>query len=253
MLRRVLGDRFGPIVAERSTAARHALGHALLAALRCAEAATTNYDQCFELAADAAGAAPVVMPWQAPRGRAGWLLKLNGDVSHPESIVLARRDFIRNEALARPSASVLESMMLTRHLLIVGASLTDDNVLRLAHEVAEFRADYGGAPQPFGTVLDVEGSAARRQLWTGELDWLVMPGSDLPERARSLDIFLDAVAARASTDASWVLDERFEALLENGDTDTARHTRALGTRIEDREPWRALRAALTRHGLNRRG
>jgi SIR2-like protein len=249
LLRRVLGDRFGPIVAERSTAARHALGHALLAALRCAEAATTNYDQCFELAADAAGAAPVVMPWQAPRGRARWLLKLNGDVSHPESIVLARRDFIRNEALARPSASVLESMMLTRHLLIVGASLTDDNVLRLAHEVAEFRADYGSAPQPFGTVLDVEGSAARRQLWTGELDWLVMPGRDLPERARSLDIFLDAVAARASTDASWVLDERFEALLENGDTDTARHTRALGRRIEDREPWRALRAALTRHGL----
>jgi hypothetical protein len=113
LLRRVLGDRFGPIVAQRSTADRHALGHALLAALCCTEAATTNYDQCYELAAAAAGAAPVVMPWQNPHVRASWLLKLNGDVSHPESIVLARRDFIRHEALARPSASVLESMMMT--------------------------------------------------------------------------------------------------------------------------------------------
>jgi SIR2-like domain len=249
LLRRVLGDRFGPIVAQRSTADRHALGHALLTALGCTEAATTNYDQCFELAAAAADAAPVVMPWQTPHGRARWLLKLNGDVSHPASIVLARRDFIRHEALARPSASVLESMMMTRHLLIVGASLTDDNVLRLAHEVAEFRRDHGSEQQPFGTVLDVEASGARQQLWTGELNWLAMPGTDLPQRARTLDIFLDAVAAQASTDASWVLDERFEALLEEGDSDTARHTRALGQHIEDREPWRGLRAALTRHGL----
>lgn len=176
-------------------------------------------------------------------------VQLNGDVSHPESIVLARRDFIRHEALARPSASVLESMMMTRHLLIVGASLTDDNVLRLTHEVAEFRGDHGSEQQPFGTVLDVDASGARQQLWTGELNWLVMPGSDLPQRARTLDIFLDAVAAHASTDASWVLDERFEALLEEADTDTARNIRALGRKIEDREPWSALRAALTRHGL----
>ena len=76
-----------------------------------------------------------------------------------------------------------------------------------------------------------------------------MPGTDLAERARTLDIFLDAVAADASTDAFWVLDERFEALLEEGDTDTARRIRALGRKIEDREPWRALRFTLTRHGL----
>jgi hypothetical protein len=133
--------------------------------------------------------------------------------------------------------------------LIVGASLTDDNVLRLAHEVAEFRADHGSEQQPFGTVLDVEASGARQQLWNGELNWLVMPGTDLAERARTLDIFLDAVAADASTDAFWVLDERFEALLEEGDIDTARRLRALGRKIEDREPWRALRVTLTRHGL----
>jgi hypothetical protein len=59
----------------------------------------------------------------------------------------------------------------------------------------------------------------RQQLWNGELNWLAMPGDDLPQPARTLDIFLDALAAHADTDASWVLDERFEALLEEGDTD----------------------------------
>ena len=80
LLRRRLGDRFGRIVAEHPTASQHALGHALLAELGCTQTATTNYDRCFELAAGAADAPPVVMPWQRPSGGRPWLLKLNGDV-----------------------------------------------------------------------------------------------------------------------------------------------------------------------------
>lgn len=248
LLRRMLGDRFGHIVAERSTASQHALGHALLASLGCAEAATTNYDQCFEMAAEAADVPPRVMPWQRPHGGHPWLLKLNGDVGHPESIVLARRDFVRHETLARPMASVLESMMLTRHLLIVGASLTDDNVLRLTHEVADVRPHEGDGPEPFGTVLDVEAPGVRQQLWQGELDWVSMPGDHLAQRARALDVFLDAVAAHTTTDSSWVLDDRFQALLADGDSGIARRALALREALPDRAPWRDLRGELDRHG-----
>jgi SIR2-like domain len=249
VLRRALGERFGDIVAERSRTDRHALGHALLASLGCAEVATTNFDQCFELAAAAASTAPrVVMPWQVAHGREPWLLKLNGDVDHPHSIVLARREFVRYQALARPTAAVLESLMLTRHLLIVGASLNDDNVLRLTHEVADFRDAHGVDTDPFGTVLDVEAPDNRQQLWSGELSWVSMPGADTAERARSLDVFLDVVAALATTDASWVLDERFEALLDEQDAETARQARALARRLGGREPWLALKAELVRHG-----
>jgi hypothetical protein len=251
LLRRRLGDRFGHIVAEHSTASQHALGHALLAELGCTQVVTTNYDRCFELAAGAADSPPVVMPWQRPHGGRPWLLKLNGDVGHPESIVLARRDFVRHETMARPMASVLESMMLTRHLLIVGASLTDDNVLRLAHEVADVRLHDGDRPEPFGTVLDVEPPGVREELWTGELDWISLPGEHLAERARALDVFLDAVAAHTTTDASWVLDGRFEALLEDDDTELARRAQALAEALPDRSPWRALRAELDHHGASR--
>ena len=255
LLRRVLGDRFGQVVADRSRAEHHALGHALLVALGCTEAATTNYDPCFELAAGAASVPLAVMPWQSPRGRERWLLKLNGDVEHPGSIVLARRDFVRYDALARPMASVLEAMMLTRHLLVVGASLTDDTVLRLTHEVAQFRGEHGGGGEPFGTVLDVEAPGPRRRLWSGELDWVAMPGDDLGHRARALDVFLDVLVALTTADASWVLDERFEALLDDGDTTTARRARELAADLAPREPWRALAADLDHHGARsaRRG
>lgn len=40
-----------------------------------------------------------------------------------------------------------------------------------------------------------------------------MPGNGIEEKARSLEIFLDAVGAFATKDASWLLDERFDALL----------------------------------------
>ena len=70
-----------------------------------------------------------------------------------------------------------------------------------------------------------EAARARQRLWTGELDWVRIPGTCLAERARFLDVFLDALAG-ANTDASWVLDGRFEALLVDGDVATARDARA---------------------------
>jgi hypothetical protein len=92
-----------------------------------------------------------------------------------------------------------------------------------------------------------EAAGARQRLWTGELDWVRIPGTCLAERARFLDVFLDALAG-ANTDASWVLDGRFEALLVDGDVATARDARALWHGMPDREPWRVLRAELARHG-----
>ena len=55
-----------------------------------------------------------------------------------------------------------------------------------------------------------------------------LPGEHLAERARTLDVFLDAVAAHSTTDASWVLDGRFEALLEDDDTEIARRAQGTG-------------------------
>lgn len=228
-----LGNRIADITKR---ARRPSLAHALLAGLGCAEAITTNYDDLYETAANASRQ-PVmsVLPWSPARPGHPWVLKMHGDASHPETIVLTRRQFVRYDAETRPAGSLLQSLLLTRHLLVVGASLNDDNVSRLTYEVDEFRRK-NGLTGTFATFLDVDGVPARKELWSGQLDWLSFSGSSIQERVRNLEIMLDAVAAFATTDASWLLDARFEGLLSEPEQDVAREARQLQARAAQLGP-----------------
>jgi hypothetical protein len=132
----------------------------------------------------------------------------------------------------RPVGSVVQTLMLSRHLLVVGASLTDDNLLRLAHEVIDFRRT-NQLDDPIGTVLTLGVKAAQAELWKGELDHVsvsdvVVPprGADGRDQAsdqpvRELAIFLDALGMFASSDASYLLDARYAAMLDGEDARAA--------------------------------
>ncbi|MFI2708447.1 SIR2 family NAD-dependent protein deacylase, partial [Nocardioides sp. CER28] len=191
---------------------RPSLGHALLAGLGCREAATTNYDDLYERAVGATGRRPpAALPWEQAVG--SWVLKMHGDIARPDTVTLTRRDLVRFDARARPAGALLQALLMTRHLMLVGASLDDDNVIRLVREVEVFREDCG-LTGPVATVLDVDDDEARRELWEDQLDWLTLTGDDLPQRARALEIFLDAVAWPAADTGSWLLDPRFAGLLD---------------------------------------
>lgn len=227
-------------------ASRPALLHGLLAGLDVRQAVTTNYDQFYERAVRASGEhLSSVLPWDSALGSRRWVLKLHGDVDHPESIVLTRRHMVRYDAANRPSAALLQSMLLTRHLLVVGASLTDDNVLRLAHEVQAYREAYMPTnKQAFGTQLDASegGDRLRAALWEGQLDFVHLDdlGEDSPRRA--LELVLDRAGVHASDDASWLLDPRFEGLLEVRDKPLAQQVRALAEQLRRSggSTWRPL-------------
>jgi hypothetical protein len=169
-------------------------------------------------------------------------------------IVLTRRHMVRYDASNRPSAAMLQSLFLTKHLLVVGASLTDDNVIRLAHEVQAYRDDHqGGGAGPFGTVLDVGGGRVRARLWNKELEWLHLDQSDpnTTDGARALELFVDRIGFHASRSSAWLLDDRFEGLLSNPeDVALARAARALYERLPQRETtkWRPLVEQLERLG-----
>lgn len=64
--------------------------------------------------------------------------KLRNSSDKPGSIIWTRSHMVRFDARAKPAGSVLQAIALTRHLLVVGASLRDDNVIRLFLEVAEY-------------------------------------------------------------------------------------------------------------------
>ena len=235
-----------------SSAHTPSLVHALLASLDIREAVTTNYDRLYEGALAAAGReAKTVFPWDTNPSDGSWILKLHGDIEHEDSIVLTRRHMVKYDAANRPSGSVLQSLLLTKHVLMIGLSLTDDNVIRLAHEVQAYRQEHrhgSEAPTPFGTLLDVSADSTRAKLWKNQIEWVAMGGADLGSRARELELFLDELAIHACATSSWLLDERFAGLFSNDeDRSIADDIRSLYARLGD-EGWRDLRLALERMG-----
>ncbi|KQY51566.1 hypothetical protein ASD30_19540 [Nocardioides sp. Root140] len=244
-------DDLGTQVAEVVRSARvPALGHALLAALGCKEAVTTNYDRLYESAIRmqrGRGNVASVLPWSNPRATKPWILKLHGDVETPRSIVLTRQQFVTFDAMTRPAGALLQTLLMTRHVLFVGASLTDDNVIRLAVEVDVFRKNHG-LTGGVGTVLDIDHDEVREQLWRGQLTWQRMRGSDVASRSRTLEIYLDAVAAHASSDSSWLLDQRFRGLHPDDDELVAK-ARDLFRQVNGAgDEWRGLADALLAFG-----
>jgi hypothetical protein len=229
-----------------SKATQPSLLHGLLASLDCRQVVTTNYDHLYEEAVAAATDYDVdrqldtglerVMPWDSAHGADRWILKLHGDVRKPRTIVLTRRHMVMYDAENRPSGSVLQALLLTKWLLMVGASMTDDNVIRLAHEVQAYREknqeDNG---ENFGTVLDADGHEVRRRLWQDQFDWINLPGHGLEPGLRGIELFLDRVAFYARPESPWLLDWRFKALLKEGEDATlADEARAFYSRVKER-------------------
>ncbi|MEK8226511.1 SIR2 family protein [Oerskovia sp. M15] len=75
---------------------------------------------------------------------------MHGDVDRPATIVLSRSSFVRYDTRWKPVGSLVQSLMMTKHLLVVGASMTDDNLLRFAYEVAGLREELVAAVRPAG-------------------------------------------------------------------------------------------------------
>lgn len=257
LIERTGRDRFQADVASLVKTGRHApsLLHAMLAALGTREAVTTNYDLLFERAVQATGRdISSVLPWQSALGRDRWILKLHGDVEHPDKIVLTRRHMVRYDAANRPSAAMLQSLLLTRHTLFVGVSMSDDNVTRLMHEVEEYRSQNQPTVRDrFGTMLDPHGDDARRSLWQDQLDWVDLSGGRELAGFRMLELFLDRVAQRAARDSSWLLDKRFQGLLSSQeDRKLASDLRWIYKRLPQRDgtSWDPLLARLRELGVD---
>ena len=261
-----LQEQLGLAVQREVDGFKPALSHVLLANLGCQGAVTTNYDRLYEDAVmSGGGSTATVLPDEIPRADNRWLLKMHGDVKDPSSIVLTRGQFVGFTSASGPAGAVLQSLLLTKHLLVVGTSMKDDNFLRLIHEVAAYRrrsrkAAAGSTAlvelDQFGTILALEDDPARQELQAPYFRWLSMPGGSVAEAARQLEIFLDAVAMYASGDNSWLLDERFAHLLDDRQQDLAARVRGLACEVREHggsaSAWDALGDELDGFGAGSR-
>lgn len=218
-----LGADYHDAVRRRLGKRLHGVGHALLASIDVTRMVTTNFDACMEEALRAPTAESFrVLTRQLAAGGSRWLLKLNGDVEQPGSIILTERDLKVDPDARRALEGVVQSLMLTSHLLFVGFSLTDTNFLAMAEAVSRVRAK---AQDPEdskpGTALALTAAGMAQARYT-DLNMLSMGAENPAEGARILEIFLDRMAWTAATrgdlSSEYLLDARYSSGLSQNDS-----------------------------------
>ena len=212
-------ERYRSAFKSQLSSSRYSLAHGLLASLRTREAVTTNYDQMYERAVSTAGRTCAVLPYEPVVSQDRWLLKLHGTVERPDEIVLTRDDYLGLPARAGALFGVLQAMLMTRHMLFVGYSLTDDTFHKVMHEVRQAR---GAVPGKVGTALVLFDDPLLEELWGDTLDIVsVAPRPEgtvtpahIAEASNQLDHLLDRVGLLAADVSSFLLDPTYATMLD---------------------------------------
>lgn len=213
----------GPLEAEimrKVAVSGCAPAHLLLAGLAVRQNVTTNYDAAYELAFDGSigSAAYRVMTRQIADQPAPWLLKLHGDVRRPSSIVVTENDYRRLETHHSATLAVVESLLMTSHLVFVGYSLADQDFADAVDRVRRVRSLAGaGGERNLATVLALHpDSVSTHQGFTTVPMSSTGSGRDA---ARRLEIFLDrmswAAARHSSRSDAYLLDPDYADLFED--------------------------------------
>lgn len=245
---------------ERLTESSYSLAHSLLASLPVAEVATTNYDRLFETASEDAGRKVSVLPYRPNPALDRWLLKLHGCVTKPEDIVLTRSDYLRYSERRAALAGIVQALLITRHMLFVGFSLTDGNFHRIADEVrravSSDEAGHGGFN--FGTALLLGDDRLLEELWQPDLACVSVAedagGDNLAAAARQLDIFLDLLLALGTDNTAHLLDESYDDVLGPGEKEVRERLltlqRGLSPEAAETGAWAAVEELLQRFGAD---
>ena len=198
------------------------------------EFVTTNYDPLVEQAATDLGRSLTVLPFDEPRPGAPWLLKLHGDAAHPDSIVLTREEYLQFGDTRAALAGVLHSLLLTRHVLFVGTSMQDDDLIRIAHQVRSAVRRPGAEPgRRAGTVLALREDPARSRLWERDVTTVAMSPADAApaEAARRLEVLLDLIGCLSTPPTGYLLDPSYRGLLDEEERGLAEALQAVADRL----------------------
>lgn len=229
------------------TTDRYALAHGLLASMPAREVVTTNYDTLFEESSVAAGQPVAVLPYEPVVDQKRWLLKLLGCIKRSQTddhgqvmhdIVLTREDYLRYGSQRGALAGIVQAMLITKHMLFVGFSLTDDNFIRIVDDVRRVLhrgGSDGAAATPFGTALFLDNQPLLKDLWSGDVDIVSVAtgaSNDGKEAPRQLEIFLDVLLAAATRAVPPLLDQAYAGMVDAEHKELARRLRKLHETVE---------------------
>ena len=212
--------RFDAAVQKALAAERPSLLHGLLASLPVKEFVTTNFDELFERAAITAERQLAVIPGDPVHANDRWLLKLHGTLG--KDLILTRDDYLGASTRHVALRGLVQAMLMTRHMLFVGYSLSDEDFHQLVHEV---RSSLDQDHPTFGTALMPAPHAFMQHLWN---DVSIVDTSRQEDSrdvdtnaARRVAMLLDYVGARASSDVQFVADDSLGFLRSDEESDLA--------------------------------
>jgi hypothetical protein len=244
------------------------LTHALLASLGAQEAVTTNYDELFELACTVPPKPRTecitILPYERVSEGRPWLLKLHGTIGHAgsagdrgdgKSVVITRSDYMRLSRERSALFGIVQAMLVTKHLLFVGYSLSDEDFYQLIDEIRLAISPEAVDPQSgLGTVLTVS-KWPLAESWKGLLNVRELSGPGKKPDGRRQQIFLDRVAYFATPSDAYLLNREFDKLLQPDEREIAKKLAAVQKLVDnilsakpDSKTARAVRKALDRFG-----
>jgi hypothetical protein len=244
-------------IARQFSTVIYGLGHALSASLGVREAVTTNYDTLYEAAYRDCGKSISILP-HAPIAEANaWLLKCHGCVTRAEDIVITRRDYLRYDSTRSALFGIVQAMLITRHILFLGFSLTDDNFYGLIDAVRRaIDGDRGLEPprKQFGTAVLQTARPFVDELWKRDLDiatTLEAGESDVLIGSRRLELFLDYLAHKSFDASTHLLDENYASGLSADEKGVKKALQALQRALPvdaSRSDFSRLRDILSEYG-----
>lgn len=206
--------------------------HLLLAALAVVQNVTTNYDTAYERALDTSvGESKYrVLTGQLAQQPEPWLLKYHGCVTRKKTIVITSDDYKRLKKRYGALQAVVESLMMTSHLMFVGFSMADADFIKAARRVrAVRRLANQKDPPDMATVLALHPDAVLKQAGFKVVSMLDKP--EYKQAARLLEIFLDRISWKAATNgpasSSYLLHPDYQDLFAS-DPPTMRLRELLG-------------------------
>lgn len=235
---------FEQAIRKHTSSEQYSLVHGLVATLQSREVVTTNYDTLYEAAVEGSGKKTAVLPFEPVEHGEPWLLKLHGCIDHPDSIVLTRRDYLGVPASHGALFGLVQAMLLTRHMVFVGYSLTDEDFHHLVDEVRRARPEGSSERRMLGSVLTLFDDGFFAQMWSDDVRTIPMeegvePTKDKTETtraARRLAIFLGLVCHEASNTSAFLGDPTFATLLDDEERAVAARLKELSDSLPRGHP-----------------
>lgn len=207
VMQQIHPDGFNAAVQRSLAAERPSLLHGLVSSLPVKEFVTTNFDTLFERSAETAGRRLAVIPGGSVTAADRWLLKLHGTLG--SDLVLTRGDYLGATLHHVALRGLVQAMVMTRHMLFIGYSLSDEDFHLLVHEV---RSSGTANASGFGTALMPSPHPLMQHLWKD----VAIVDTSSPEdhddnrketAARRLAILLDYVGSQSVSGIQFVADD----------------------------------------------